>query len=116
MIKLLLLVEHYTDDKEVDYIEIQQKCKYTSEEYNSIKQQIKSAGKTVILISEKKYMMIVNRIPIWECVKMLQPLFILTLDNPYEVEAPVTATDKLLWDVQANKAGEDDQSDDVWLE
>ncbi len=106
--KIIALVEHYTDDKEVDYIEISKKCKYASEEYNSIKQQIKSAGKTVILISEKKYMMIVNRI-IWEC-ENASTLIYIDLDNPYEVEAPVTATDKLLWDVQANKAGEDDQA------
>ncbi len=30
-------------------------------------------------------------------------LIYIDLDNPYEVEAPVTATDKLLWDVQGKQ-------------
>lgn len=106
--KIIVLTEHYMNDNEVDYIEISKKCKYAGEEYNSIKQQIQSSGKQVILISEKKYMMIVNRI-IWECANVPTLIYI-DLDNPYEVEAPVTATDKLLWDVQANKADEDDQA------
>ncbi len=34
-------------------LEISKKCKYASEEYNSIKQQIKSAGKPLFLYPKK---------------------------------------------------------------
>jgi len=106
--QIVVLTKEKPKMENVCYIEIGDKCKYASEKYLSIKKQLQSTGKNIILISEKRYMMTVNRL-LWECANARSVVYI-DLDNPFEPEQHVTASDKLLWDVQANKAEEDDQA------
>lgn len=81
---------------------------YDGEEYHVIKQKIKSAAGQILLISEKAYLPIANRL-LWECSNINGVLYI-DMDNPYEIEESVTSKDKLLWDIQANLSKDNNQA------
>jgi 2-polyprenyl-3-methyl-5-hydroxy-6-metoxy-1,4-benzoquinol methylase len=80
--------------------------KYDSEEYINIKQRINSIDGRVAIVTDKSRQIYTNRL-LWECDNVTAS-FCIDLKNHYEPERLVTKSDKLLWDLQAYKAKEND--------
>ena len=84
------------------------KMKYDSDEYFELRNEIEAMGNSVMLVAEEADMALVNRL-MWEVLNVKGCAYA-DMDDPYKVESSVTKKDKMLWDVQANLSGEDDQA------
>jgi len=105
---LTSLLENQDKVKNVHNYSFEKSVRYESEKYNLLRQSITNISSSILIVSEKAYIPIINRI-LWECPNVNGYVCIDT-DNPYQIENSVTKRDRLLWDVQANLAKENDQA------
>ena len=105
---LTSLLEDHDKASNIHSYSMTESIRYDSEKYISLKQFITNISGTVVLLSEKNYIPIINRL-LWECSNVKGYVCIDT-DNPFQIENSVTKKDRLLWDVQANLSKENNQA------
>lgn len=82
------------------------RVKYGRKAYTDILEEIRGTGRPSILISDLAGISLTNRM-LWECANVVASVCI-DSEDPYPVEIGVKKKDYLLWDLQANKAKEND--------